>query len=133
MDRRLLLLGALFGFLGMVAATLSSHVMAARLTAEQLEIFQVAVRYQMYHAVALLAMAGIAQRRSERLLEGAGWVFAAGILLFCGSLYTLAAVELPWLGGVAAMGALLLLLGWLLLASAAVFGWFRDAAAAAGS
>ncbi len=77
-----------------------------------------ASRYQMYHALALLALASLPDR-ARRLQLLAGVFFVAGIVLFCGALYGLALADLP-LRGVAPWGGTAFILGWLVLAIAAV-------------
>ena len=69
----------------------------------------------MYHALALFAVAWLADRGHARA-NAAGWSFLAGILLFSGSLYVLTLAGLRWMGAVAPLGGVSFLLGWLLLA-----------------
>jgi len=83
-----------------------------------LGIFETAVRYQMYHAFAVLIVAAvIAGMGRTRLLVIAGWSFVAGILLFSGSLYTLALTGLVVMGAITPLGGVLFLIGWVCLAS----------------
>ena len=103
------LIGSLVALLGVAAGAFGAHGLKSHLTAERMEIFEVAVRYQMYHAIGLV-LAGILDAQQ------AGWCFAGGILIFSGSLYLLVLTEQRWLGGVTPAGGLLFLLGWLLLA-----------------
>lgn len=81
-----------------------------------LAVFETAARYQMYHALALLAVAWAAGRRSGAALQFSGWCFVIGTLLFSGSLYTLALSGVRWLGAITPLGGLAFLLGWLALA-----------------
>src|SRR5215510_7970115 len=91
MDRTFLLLGSVMGFLGVAFGAFGAHALRARLSAEMLSVFETGVRYQMYHALALLLVAvAIGNLGNARLLVIAGWLFIAGILLFSGSLYALA-------------------------------------------
>src|SRR5947208_15385711 len=91
MDRTFLLIGAIFGFLGVAFGAFGAHALKARLSPEMLAVFETGVRYQMYHAFAVLIVAAaIGHIGAARLLTIAGWAFFAGVLLFSGSLYALA-------------------------------------------
>ncbi len=84
--------------------------------------FETGVRYQMYHALALLVLATAASRAGTAVPAVAAGGFLVGVLLFCGSLYGLTFVgsNLRWLGAITPLGGLSMLVGW---ASAAVWGW----------
>jgi uncharacterized membrane protein YgdD (TMEM256/DUF423 family) len=106
-----------------VAATLGGIGVAlgafgARLEPRALEIYETGVRYQMYHAFALLAVAWLLSR-DVPAAAGAGWAFMVGVLLFSGSLYLMALTGWSWLGPVTPLGGVAFLVGWLLLAVAA--------------
>ena len=113
------LLGALFGCLAVAAGAFGAHALRASLPAERLDIFETAARYQMYHALALLAVAWAAERWPKAPTGLAGWLFVAGIVVFCGSLYLLSLGAPRWLGAVTPLGGLAFLGGWLVLAWAA--------------
>jgi uncharacterized membrane protein YgdD (TMEM256/DUF423 family) len=81
--------------------------------------FETAARYQMYHAIALLAVALIAARAQGQAVRAAGWLFVAGILVFSGSLYALALSGIRVLGAVTPIGGVCFLGGWVALAMAA--------------
>ena len=82
--------------------------------------FETGARYQMYHSLALLAVAAAAAWRPQAgLIPTAGWLFLAGIVLFSGSLYVLALTGVRRWGAVTPFGGLAFLLGWLLLALSA--------------
>jgi uncharacterized membrane protein YgdD (TMEM256/DUF423 family) len=106
MDKTFLLIGALTGFIGVTLGAFGAHALRSRLSPEMLVVFETGVRYQMYHAFAILIVALMLGRMGGWLISTAGWLFAAGIVLFSGSLYLLA------LTGV--------LLGWACLALAAL-------------
>jgi uncharacterized membrane protein YgdD (TMEM256/DUF423 family) len=102
---------------------LAAHALKGRLTADQLSTFEIGVRYQMYHALGLVALASVLDRwpgASGALW--AGWGFVAGTLLFSCSLYALALGGPRWLGVVAPLGGAAFIAGWLLLAWAAWTG-----------
>jgi uncharacterized membrane protein YgdD (TMEM256/DUF423 family) len=118
MDRTFLLVGAVFGFLGVALGAFGAHGLKNRLSPEMLAIFETGVRYQMYHVFALLMVAAaIGHLGSARLLTVAGWSFIAGILIFSGSLYALALTSTGILGAITPIGGLAFLVGWACLAS----------------
>lgn len=119
MLRVLLLLAALFGFTGVGLGAFAAHGLQGQLSAEYLAVFHTAVHYQMLHALALLALAGLWQRLGGRLLVAAGLCFCAGILLFSGSLYALTLTGIRALGMITPVGGLALLAGWWCLGLAA--------------
>jgi len=123
MDRTFLLVGAVLGFLGVALGAFGAHALRSRLSPEMLAVFETGVRYQMYHAFAVLIVAAaIGHIGNARLLAIAGWLFFAGILLFSGSLYALALTGVGIFGAVTPIGGLLFLVGWACLALFAVAG-----------
>ncbi len=82
-------------------------------------MFETGVRYQMYHALALLGVAWACTRWPGALVSAGGWLFVAGTLLFSGSLYVLALTGVRGLGAITPLGGLAFLAGWLCLALAA--------------
>ena len=119
MLRVLLLLAALFGFTGVGLGAFAAHGLQGQLSAEYLAVFHTAVHYQMLHALALLALAGLWPRLGGRRLVAAGLCFCAGILLFSGSLYALTLTGIRALGMITPVGGLTLLAGWWCLGLAA--------------
>lgn len=113
--RLFLLFGAGYGFLGVAGGAFATHSLRARLAPDLLAVFHTGVEYQFYHAFALLAVGLLLRVKPAPLLPLAGWCFAAGVLLFSGSLYALALTGTRWLGAVTPFGGLLFLLGWALL------------------
>jgi uncharacterized membrane protein YgdD (TMEM256/DUF423 family) len=120
MDKTFLLLGALAAFLAVTLGAFGAHGLRGRLTPEMLAVFQTGVQYHMYHALALILVSGIMGRMSGWLIQTAGWCFAAGIVLFSGSLYLLAITGMTSLGVITPIGGLVFLIGWACLAFAAV-------------
>jgi uncharacterized membrane protein YgdD (TMEM256/DUF423 family) len=118
MLRGFLLLAAFFGFTGVALGAFAAHGLRARLSSEYLAVFQTGVNYQLIHALALLAVALLAQHLPGRLAMFAGSLFTLGILLFSGSLYLLTLGGLK-LGIVTPIGGLAFLGGWLCLGLAA--------------
>lgn len=120
MDRTFLLIGALAAFIGVALGAFGAHGLRGRLTPEMLAIFETGVRYEMYHALAILLTGLIMARFGGWLVIAAGWLFTAGIVLFSGSLYLLALTGVGALGAITPIGGLAFLLGWAALAIAAI-------------
>ena len=96
MDRLFFSLGALSAMLAVAAGAFGAHALRERLSPEYLGVFETAARYQMYHALALLAVAWTVNRWPGPLLTWAGWLFVVGTVLFSGSLYALALTGARW-------------------------------------
>ena len=120
MDRTFLLIGALAGCIGVMFGAFGAHALRNRLSPEMLAVFETGVRYQMYHAFAVLIVALAAARFDGWLVRAAGWAFTAGIVLFSGSLYALALTGMTTLGAVTPIGGLAFLVGWVLLIAVAI-------------
>ncbi|HEX6810755.1 MAG TPA: DUF423 domain-containing protein [Planctomycetota bacterium] len=110
-------LAALLAGLAVALGAFGAHAMTDHYDARALQTFETAVRYQMYHALALglCAVLGMHGRRTGK----AALCFVLGIGLFCGSLYGIVFLEARWLGPVTPFGGLAFLAGWLLLAMSA--------------
>jgi uncharacterized membrane protein YgdD (TMEM256/DUF423 family) len=108
--------GALSALLAVAAGAFGAHALRARLTPDLLAVFETAARYQMYHALALFAVAWAATRWPVGSVRTAGWLFIAGTVVFSGSLYVLSLTGQRWLGAVTPLGGALFLAGWLALA-----------------
>jgi uncharacterized membrane protein YgdD (TMEM256/DUF423 family) len=120
MDRTFLLVGALAGFIGVAFGAFGAHGLRGRLSPDMLTVFETGVRYQLYHAFAVLIVALAAARFDGWMIRAAGWAFTAGIVLFSGSLYALALTGATRLGAVTPIGGLAFLVGWALLVVLAV-------------
>ena len=121
MDRLFFTLGALAAFVGVALGAFAAHGLKSRLDPALLATFEIGVRYHLYHALALMGVAWACTRWPGAWTTTSGWLFLAGIVIFSGSLYVLALSGTRWLGAVAPVGGLALLLGWLCLA----WGAFR--------
>lgn len=119
MDRTFMFVGALMGGVGVGLGAFGAHALKSRLSSEMLAVFETGVRYQMYHALALLAVGALLTRTEGRAVVVAGWSFTTGILLFSGSLYALALTGVTTLGAITPLGGVAFLIGWLALAIAA--------------
>lgn len=122
MDRSWFLLGSLSALAAVALGAFGAHGLKARVTQDLLAVFEVGVRYHMYHALALLATAGAAARWPGPVVSAAGWFFVAGTVLFSGSLYALALTGQRGLGSITPLGGAAFLCGWVLLAWAAWSG-----------
>ncbi|MBK8704731.1 MAG: DUF423 domain-containing protein [Saprospiraceae bacterium] len=105
---------------GVILGAFASHGLKDKISPDQIDSFQVGVRYHFYHSIAILAIAILLYFRKTSFLVWAGWVFAAGILLFSGSIYLLSTrewtgIDWSWLGPVTPLGGLLFITGWALL------------------
>jgi uncharacterized membrane protein YgdD (TMEM256/DUF423 family) len=111
--------GALAAGIGVGLGAFGAHGLKSRVDPQMLAVFDTGVRYHLYHALALLAVAWVSSRSMSVLPSAAGWAFIAGILLFSGSLYLLVLTGTKWLGAITPLGGLAFLLGWVLLAASA--------------
>ena len=112
MERTFAAIGAIYGFLGVAAGAFGAHALRTRVTADLLETFETGVRYQMYHALALLVVAVAYGRWTTPHTVWAGWFFVIGTVVFSGSLYVLALSGTRWWGAVTPIGGVCLLAGW---------------------
>ncbi|MGF1499552.1 MAG: DUF423 domain-containing protein [Elainellaceae cyanobacterium] len=115
-------LAGLSGAVAVAAGALASHALATRLNPEAIAVFQTGVRYQMYHAIALLTVALLLTTAKFRAtpLVCAGAAFVAGSLLFSGSLYLISGLGLTAVGIATPIGGVILIGGWLCLGWAAL-------------
>lgn len=121
MLRQFVALGAVSGVLAVLLGAFGAHALRARLAPDMLAIWQTASQYHFYHALALV-LTGLAAASlgTSGLLRAGGWAFVVGSLMFSGSLYLLAFTGVRWLGAITPIGGVTLILGWALLAAAAL-------------
>lgn len=112
MSRNYLAFGAISAGLAVALGAFAAHALKMRLDPQALATFEVAVRYQMYHALALVAVGLLAERHESRLLGVSGALFVAGTVLFSGSLYALSLSGVTWLGAITPFGGVAFLSGW---------------------
>jgi uncharacterized membrane protein YgdD (TMEM256/DUF423 family) len=119
-NRTFVVLGALNGLLGVALGAFGAHGLRGRLGPDLLQVWQTAVLYHLVHAIGLL-LVGLAflALPGSTLLRWSGWLMAAGILLFAGSLYGLTLTGVRGLGLVTPFGGAAFLAGWAFLALAA--------------
>lgn len=116
MDRLFAGTGAISALIAVAAGAFGAHGLRERLPTAMLAVFETASRYQMYHALALLGAAWAWTQWHAPSLKLAGWLFMAGTVLFCGSLYLLALTGSRWLGAITPIGGVAFLAGWAALA-----------------
>jgi uncharacterized membrane protein YgdD (TMEM256/DUF423 family) len=115
-------MSTLFFRIGVVSAgtavalgAFGAHGLRAMVTPEMLAVFETGARYQMYHALALVAIGLTFARLEGRTVAAAAWLFVAGTVLFSGSLYVLTLTGTRWWGAVTPLGGVAFLAGWALL------------------
>ncbi|PRO64258.1 DUF423 domain-containing protein [Alkalicoccus urumqiensis] len=118
----MLMLGAAAAFLAVAIGAFGAHALAARLEANNYTAtFETGVQYHMFHALAIVGTALLSQHLSSSgLVTGAAWSFAAGIVIFSGSLYVLSLTGIKILGAITPIGGVAFLAGWVLLFIAAL-------------
>lgn len=114
-ERRLVTAGAALGGLAVVLGAFGAHALGPRIGPEALGWWQTGVEYQMWHALAVVGL-GLFGLRWTRL---PAWLFAAGIVVFSGTLYAMALGAPRWLGAVTPLGGLAMIAGWIVLAARA--------------
>ncbi len=120
MAQTFLFIGSIAGALGVGLGAFGAHGLRGRLSPDMLAVFETGVRYEMYHALALLLVSALMARLDGRLIHVAGWSFTVGIVLFSGSLYLLALTGVRIFGAVTPLGGVAFILGWACLAIAAL-------------
>jgi len=118
MDTLWLRAGALAAAIAVALGAFGAHGLKSRVPPDLLAVFETGVRYHMYHALGLLAVAWIASRAPGPWCHAAGWLFLGGIVVFSGSLYLLVFTGARWLGAITPLGGLAFILGWVALAVA---------------
>ena len=125
--RQILCAGATLGGLGVVLGAFGAHWLEGAVVdwglepdeqQRRLDTWEVAVRYQMYHALALLAVGLLAARQAGRGLAAVSWLFIVGVLIFSGCLYALVISGVKILGAIVPIGGTLMIAGWVVLAIA---------------
>ena len=113
-------LGSGFALIAVITGAFAAHTLKSRLSPDMFQVFEVAVRYQMYHALGLVAVAWAASQWSSQLITASGWLFVAGIVIFSGSLYILSLTGVRWLGAITPIGGVAFIVGWGCLLWAAI-------------
>jgi uncharacterized membrane protein YgdD (TMEM256/DUF423 family) len=113
--RRLIMIGCIVAGVGVAAGAFGAHMLKTILEPPMLAAYDTATRYQMYHAFGMVLVGIVMRVYDDRRLAMSGWLFATGMVLFCGSLYGIALAGLKWLGPITPLGGLTFISGWGLL------------------
>lgn len=115
LQKRILLVGGVFGGLAVAIGAFGGHALKDTLMANnRMDTFELATRYQFYHALALLILGTLADKLDQVKLNWSSRFFAGGILVFSGSLYVLSLSGNTLWGAITPIGGVFLLIGWLL-------------------
>jgi uncharacterized membrane protein YgdD (TMEM256/DUF423 family) len=121
MLKTFLLLGSLNAFLSVAIGAFGAHALKSRLSTDMLSVYNTGVQYHMIHAIGLILIALLSDRLGNSpLVTASGWSLLIGIILFSGSLYVLSISGIKILGAITPLGGVAFLLGWILLAIAAL-------------
>lgn len=111
--KAILLLASALGAITVMIGAFGAHALNKMLQeTNRLDTFETAVKYQMYHTLALLAVGLLLFRIEHPALQVAAWCFFLGIVVFSGSLYTLCLTGITWLGAITPIGGTLMIIGW---------------------
>lgn len=116
MEKTFFIIGAVSAGISVALGAFGAHGLRERLTPQLLDTFETGVRYEIYHAFAILVVAFALTRWQSNLIPFAGWAFVIGTILFSGSLYLLALTGIRWLGAITPLGGVAFIAGWILLA-----------------
>jgi uncharacterized membrane protein YgdD (TMEM256/DUF423 family) len=116
-----LMLGSLNAFLSVALGAFGAHALKSRLSPDMLNVYQTGVQYHMIHSIGLILIALLADKlANSSMVNVSGWALFIGIVLFSGSLYALSLSGVKVLGAITPLGGVSFLLGWILLAIAAM-------------
>lgn len=121
MTKKIILTGSIFAAIAIILGAFGAHALKALISPEQLVSYETGVRYQFYHAIGILVLAGFSDKLNPNYLAYSFSAFVLGIALFSGSLYllslrTLLGIEnYKWLGPITPLGGLSFIIGWFLL------------------
>ncbi len=119
MQTKLMIIGSLFGFIAVASGAFGSHTLRTILPDDRLDVWETALRYMMYHAIAILFSAAMMDKFPASQVRLAGWSFVIGVILFSGSLAIFALTGIVWFGALAPFGGSAFLFGWAFLAAGA--------------
>lgn len=112
MSRLFFAFGSGFALIAVITGAFAAHTLKSKLSPDMFQVFEVAVRYQMYHALGLIAVAWAASQWSSQLIAASGWLFVTGIVIFSGSLYILSLTGVRWIGAITPIGGVAFIIGW---------------------
>lgn len=116
MKKNLLISGSIFAIIAVILGAFGAHGLEDILASNNREdVYETAVRYNFYHAFALLICGILSKDYSKKYISLSGKFFMAGIIIFSGSLYILAITNISWLGMITPFGGLAFIIGWALM------------------
>jgi uncharacterized membrane protein YgdD (TMEM256/DUF423 family) len=110
--RRFAAIGAVLGLLAVALGAFGTHALERVIPSDLVSAYETATRFQMYHALALVATGLLHDRWPRPQFAWGGWLFVAGVVIFSGSLFLLAVTGARWLGAVTPVGGACLIAGW---------------------
>lgn len=117
-----IIIGTLLAMLSVVIGAMGAHMLKDILEPQALKIIQTASTYQMYHALAMILTAlSMPHTKNTKMLNAAGWLFLAGIVLFSGSLYALSLSGIKALGMITPIGGMCFIIAWLVFSASFIF------------
>ncbi len=120
MERTYVWTGSLFAGLAVILGALGAHWLRENISISSLQSFETGVRYQLFHALAILILASLPKRFKGKLMAATYYLFTFGTLFFSFSIYLLSTSDLTginfsFLGPVTPIGGVLMIAGWLML------------------
>lgn len=115
MSKPFFIIAAMLGFLGVAAGAFGAHLLRETTSPDRFAVFETAVRYQIYHSLAMIVAAWALEKYEQRSFVKAGWFFLSGVALFSGSLYILVLTGAEWAGTLTPVGGFAFLAGWFYL------------------
>jgi uncharacterized membrane protein YgdD (TMEM256/DUF423 family) len=112
----IIIIGSISGAISVILGAFGAHALKDVLNASgRLETYETAVKYQMYHSLALILLGILMLHFQHRFLNYASYSFLVGIIIFSGTLYTLCATGITKLGAITPIGGVFLIVAWALL------------------
>lgn len=111
--RLFILIGSLAASISVLAGAFGAHGLSEVL-ADRAGVYETAARYQMYHSLGIILVGLLVRHYESKAVVAAGWMFLVGILVFSGSLYTLALTGAGMWGAITPVGGVMFVAGWLL-------------------
>ncbi|HPF52128.1 MAG TPA: DUF423 domain-containing protein [Draconibacterium sp.] len=115
MGKSIIMIAAILLSLAVAFGAFGAHALKTRFSPEMLQIWKTAVEYHFYHALGLLVIGVLTFYMPSFLLKWSAVLLVVGILLFSGSLYTMAVSGIKWLGAITPLGGISFIAGWILL------------------
>ena len=126
MQKIFLTYGSIFGILGVILGAMGAHALKSQLSSEQLVSYETGIKFQMYHAIALILIALLIDKLDNKSLRYSGYFFIAGVFLFSGSVYLLSLKNVlgienwTFLGPITPFGGVCFIIGWIFILLAAI-------------